>query len=418
MFRPSQQPTAANRARLWLLAAFAMSGLLAFSWLARLPSIKAGLGLSTVDLGIVLLVGSVGALATVVSAGPLMTRWGTERLFIVATLLMAVGSTVMGVATGAASMWLLVLGIIVQGMGGALINVTANVESARVERALGRTVIPQFHAVFSAGAVTGSGLGALCSALGIGVAPQFAVVAALGVLLRLAALAGGMVLPQRADEQVATTSPRRSSLAAWREPRTLMIGTLTFATVVAEGAANNWLSVALVDGFAQSESVGGLVLAVMIGSMMLVRVFGATMIDRLGRVLTMRISLSVTAGGLLLFGLAPSLPLAVVGASAWGLGTALIFPIAVGAASDHPLLAPGRVAVLSAITTVGALVAPPLLGIAAGSLGVRHALLIVAVVTLVGLVTASSVEPLAGRRKPDEAVGRDAVPSVPAPGAA
>ena len=395
-----------------------MSGLLAFSWLARIPSIKEGLGLSTVDLGIVLLVGSIGALVTVVSAGPLMTRWGTERLFVAATLLMAVGSTVMGVATAATSLWLLVLGIIVQGMGGALVNVSANVESARVERALGRTVIPQFHAIFSAGAVAGSGLGALCSALGIGVAPQFAVVAALGVVLRLAALAGGMVLPQRADEQVAATSPRRSSLAAWREPRTLMIGTLVFATVVAEGAANNWLSVALVDGFAQTESVGGVVLAVMIGSMMLVRVFGATMIDRFGRVLTMRISLSVTAGGLLLFGLAPGLPLAIVGASAWGLGTALVFPIAVGAASDHPLLAPGRVAVLSAITTVGALVAPPLLGIAAGSLGVRHALLLVAVVALLGLVTASSVEPLAGRRERDDAVGRDAVPSVPAPGAA
>lgn len=385
-----------------MLVAFASSGLLLFSWLARIPSIKDGLALSTVDLGIVLLVGSVGALAMVIAAGPLMARWGTIPLFGAGTALMALGGTLMGVGTAAASLGLLVLGIIVQGMGGALINVTSNVESARVERALGRTVIPQFHAAFSAGAVAGSGLGAVCSAVGIGVALQFAVVAALGAVLRLAALAGGLVLPQRADERVAKTDPRPSSLAAWREPRTLLIGTLTLATVVAEGAANNWLSVALVDGFGQTESVGGIVLAVMIGSMMLVRIVGNTAVDRLGRVLTMRLSLSVTAGGLLLFGLAPGLPLAVVGASAWGVGTALIFPIAVGAASDHPLLAPGRVAVLSAITTVGALVAPPLLGIAAGSLGVRHALLMVAVVALLGLLAAGSVAPRSGRLEPDE----------------
>ena len=53
MLRPAHLPTAAHR---WMLVAFASSGLLLFSWLARIPSIKDGLALSTVDLGIVLLV--------------------------------------------------------------------------------------------------------------------------------------------------------------------------------------------------------------------------------------------------------------------------------------------------------------------------------------------------------------------------
>ena len=90
MLRPAHLPTAAHS---WMLVAFATSGMLLFSWLARIPSIKDGLALSTVDLGVVLLVGSVGALATVIAAGPLMARWGTVPLFGAGTALMAVSYT-------------------------------------------------------------------------------------------------------------------------------------------------------------------------------------------------------------------------------------------------------------------------------------------------------------------------------------
>ena len=61
-----------------------------------------------------------------------------------------------------------------------------NVESARIERAMGRTVIPQFHAAFSIGAVAGSALGARASHLGISVAAAVLGRRAVAVVWRLA----------------------------------------------------------------------------------------------------------------------------------------------------------------------------------------------------------------------------------------
>ena len=38
--------------------------------------------------------------------------------------------------------------------------------------------------------------------------------------------------------------------AGWREPRTLLIGMFVLAFAFAEGAGNDWISVALIDGYA------------------------------------------------------------------------------------------------------------------------------------------------------------------------
>ena len=100
----------------------------------------------------------------------------------------------MGVGPTVGSVALLGVGIFLNGVAVALGNVPLNVESARIERAMGRTVIPQFHAAFSIGAVTGSALGATASHLGISVAVQFTAVAVLAVVWRLASLRG-LVLP-------------------------------------------------------------------------------------------------------------------------------------------------------------------------------------------------------------------------------
>ena len=43
--------------------------------------------------------------------------------------------------------------------------------------------------------------------------------------------------------------PSRGALAAWREPRTLLIGVFVLAFAFAEGTGNDWISVAVIDGY-------------------------------------------------------------------------------------------------------------------------------------------------------------------------
>ena len=52
-------------------------------------------------------------------------------------------------------------GLFLYGIGTGVWDVAMNVEGADVERRLGRTIMPRFHAGFSLGTVIGAGVGAL-----------------------------------------------------------------------------------------------------------------------------------------------------------------------------------------------------------------------------------------------------------------
>jgi MFS family permease len=423
---PSAPAPGADRARWQLVGIYVLTGLMFSSWMARLPSVRAALGLSTAQVGMVLLAASVGALSAVVVSGAVHARLGSRRQLVFSAVVISAGYLVIGLGPTFGARWLLVLGVVVNGVGVALANLAMNVESGRIERAFGRTVIPQFHAGFSAGAVVGSVLGGACSALGVPVEAQLAAVAVLGLVWRLTAVRAGVVLPATvvasaggaaeptatavapADAAVAPagddagrvrTVPRPSGAAGrssgpWRERRTLLIGVIAMAASLSEGTANNWLSLATVDAFARPEAVGAMVLGVFIGSMTLVRALGTRLIDRFGRVAVLRVSGVVALTGLAGFGLAPTLPAATVAVAAWGLGSALAVPIAMAAASDDPTRAAGRVAVVSSFATVASLTAPPLLGLAAESLGARHAMLAVTVALVASVAVAGRAAPL------------------------
>ncbi|WP_242448222.1 MFS transporter [Cellulomonas sp. WB94] len=422
------------RARLLLLGLFALNGLTFSSWLARLPTVRDELGLSTGQLGSVLLASSAGSLVMVVIAGTLVTRFGGRRVLLASTVGFTLAYAFMGIGPTAGSVAMLVVGVMLNGMSFALCNVPLNVETAAVERRMGRTMLPHFHAAFSIGAVVGSGLGGLASHGGVPLTVQFGVTAVIALAWRLGSIShvvlDTVAAPRRTDlaapdlgvsdlgvsdlaaqdlavsevaapDRAATgasaagTAVRRRGLAsaldAWREPRTLLIGTVIMAAALSEGSANNWLSLAVVDGFGRAEAVGAVVLAVFIGSMTLVRLFGTRLIDRHGRVAVLRVSGLVALAGLLLFGLAPNLPIAAVGVMAWGFGAALAFPIGIAAASDDPMRAAARVSVISAFSSVASLAAPPLLGLVAQSIGIRHALLLITGAMVVSVLLARSV---------------------------
>ena len=412
MYRQFLALTTHERARVALLCTFALSGVISFSWLARIPSVRDGLGLDAIELGGILLVGSIGALATVFASSAIVARFGSARVFGVGTVVMSAGFTLMGIGPALASLWVFGVGIVINGIGGALLNVPMNVESARIEQAYRRAVIPHFHAAFSVGAVAGSALGAACASLGIPVAVQFAAVGLAVGALRLAALAAGMVMPGAAVRNSRT--PATSALSVWTERRTLLIGVVAFAAALSEGAANNWLSLAFVDGFRSTEAFGGIVLAIFIGCMTIVRIIGTRAIDRLGRVASLQLSGLFGILGVSLFGLANLPQVALIGVALWGVGAALCFPIAVAAVSDEPLRSAGRVSVMASMGSVAALTAAPLIGVVASALGgTQHALLVVLVAILASLLVSHQVGPVLTRvADPREALDAESVPAA------
>ena len=183
---------------------------------------------------------------------------------------------------------------------------------------------------------------------------------------------------------------RRNPLLAWREPRTLVVGLMVLAFAFAEGSANDWLAVAVVEGYEVPHATGVLVSAVFFTAMTVGRMVGTVLLDRHGRVVVLRATAVLAVAGLLLVVLGGSVLLAALGAVLWGIGASLGFPVGMSAAADDPEHSAARVSVVSSIGYTAFLAGPPLIGFLADRIGVLSALWVVVAVLATGLVTAGA----------------------------
>ncbi|MEW2385177.1 MFS transporter [Micromonospora sp. NPDC047707] len=382
---PTVTPRQVRAARTGVAVVFALNGLAVASWFARVPAVREGLDLTAGRLGLLLLAMSAGAILAMPTSGLVAQRLGTARTVVLATLLVALGLAVAGVSAGTVgSLGGVAIGLFALGYGSGTCDVAMNIEGAAVERRLGRTIMPRFHAAWSLGSVAGAGLGAGAARLGVPVSVHLALTAV--VVLAGTVLGARAFLPAAETAPAAdTTSPatrRRALLAAWREPRTLLIGLFVLVMAFAEGSANDWVAVAFVDGYDLSEAAGAAVFGVFVVGMTLGRTLGTLALDRWGRVrvLTATILLAVLGAGIAVLG--GSGPVAVVGVALWGLGASLGFPVGMSAAADEEDRAPARVSVVAVIGYTAFLAGPPLLGLLGDRVGTLRALLVVPILLL------------------------------------
>jgi fucose permease len=181
---------------------------------------------------------------------------------------------------------------------------------------------------------------------------------------------------------------------AWREPGTLLIGLLVLGFAFMEGSANDWLAVAMVDGYGTSEALGAIGFGLFVSAMTIGRLFGGAALDRFRRVTVVRMSALTALIGLLLVLLSGVTVVALAGAALWGLGTSLGFPIGMTAAADDPQWAAARVSVVSSIGYTAFLAGPPLIGLMAQRTGILRALFIVSGALALALLTSNASRPL------------------------
>jgi fucose permease len=148
---------------------------------------------------------------------------------------------------------------------------------------------------------------------------------------------------------------------------------------VAEGSANDWLSLALIDGYDVDHWVGVAGYAVFVTAMTLGRLAGTSLLDRFGRAPVLWATAVTAALGIVLVVVGDHVLLVGVGILAWGLGASLGFPVGMSAAADDPARAAARVSVVSTIGYGAFLAGPPLLGALGDVVGTLDSLLAVAV---------------------------------------
>jgi fucose permease len=386
----SQGQQSALRARNAVAAVFALNGFAFASWVSRIPEARSLLDLTPGQLGTLLLALSVGSVVALPSAGLWVHRFGAAKVVALAAVLDAVGLGLAGVGAGGVDeVWVTALGLLLLGFGSGTWDVAMNVEGAAVEHDIGRTIMPRFHAAFSLGTVVGAAVGAAAAGLGVPI-PVHLMAAALVVGLVPLSVVPAFLPAGTEDDR---TEQPRHPMRAWLEPRTLTIGLMVLALALTEGVANDWLAVALVDGYDVPAWLGASGFALFVTAMTVGRVAGTVLLDRFGRVRVLWSTMALAAGGVLVVVLGEVLAVVAVGIVMWGIGASLGFPVGMSAAADDPEHAPARVSVVSTIGYTAFLAGPPVLGYLGDHVGVLQALLLVAVLLVPSALAVPSARP-------------------------
>jgi len=395
-----------------VVIAYGASGLAFASWVSRLPAIRDALDLTPGNVGVILLCLTLGSFASVSASGLIVLRLGSKRTIRTGSIMVGAGLLTAGFGTTVlASPIATAIGLAIIGLGTGSWNTASNVEGAAVERAVGRHIMPRLHGAFSLGTVAGAGLGALAAAVSLPVLWHLAAAGAV-VAVSVATAASWFradVTPVAGERSYSpdnfedpTTGPipvipagtpteapldnKRKIAQAWRDRRTLLLGVLVLGLALAEGAAGDWVALALADGHGQSDAAGAAGYGLFVTFMTIGRFAGTPLLDRFGRVPVMRWCAAMAVVGLGIFVFAPVPWLAYAGLAAWGLGASLGFPVGMSAAADDPALAAARVSVVSTIGYAAFLCGPPLLGLLAEHVGILHSLLAVMVMLAVSFV--------------------------------
>lgn len=372
---------------------FGINGFVFASWAARIPAVTETLHLTSGQMGTLLLCTAIGSLLALPTAGLVVGRIGTANAVRAGGLLAALAAVGIALSLSAESIPGTAIALFFFGIGIGLWDVSQNIEGADVEHRLRRTIMPQFHAAFSGGAFVGALIGAGLSTIGVGLPLHLVVIA--GVVVLVAVVAPRFFLPHLAQAVPVEGEPRAAKgPSAWRDSRTLLIGVVVLGATLTEGAGNDWIAKATVDGLGTAESTGALMFALFVLAMTAMRFFGGRVIDSYGRVAVLRASMGAAAAGLGLFVLADNIWLAGLGAMLWGVGAALAFPMGMSAAADDPKHAAARVSVVSTLGYISFLAGPPLLGYLGDLTGIHLALLAILAPILVALLLAGAARPL------------------------
>ncbi|MDN5804329.1 MAG: MFS transporter, partial [Microlunatus sp.] len=304
---------------------FWLSGFQFASWAARVPNVRDILAASTSEMGVLIFGLALGAVLGLLASSHVIVRLGATASILIFLSLLSIGLVMVGLfATIAPGFVVIFVALLVLGAGNAITDVAMNLSGAANERRIGRTLMPMFHAAFSLGTMMGAGFGALSEQLGVPIGVHLTGVGVVAILttritVRFLQPAEQVADDQRrpADDSMAdpladapSAQGWRARLAVWKDPRVLVLGLIVLGMAFAEGTANDWLSLSMVDGYGTTNPVGAAIFGVFVTAMTLGRLLGGRVLDRFGRVLALRATSALALIGLVLVILGPNLAVA------------------------------------------------------------------------------------------------------------
>ncbi|MGW7380493.1 MFS transporter [Streptomyces sp. NPDC054794] len=357
-----------HRGQLAIAALFCSLGFQYATWAARIPAIKADLGLTAAEVGVLLMAAGIGAVASFPLVPVLVQRLGSARLALLSALCLAL----LLLALAAAPDYPVALLVMVaDGVCVGCLNVAMNAQGTALETRHERNAMARLHATFSAGSLLAALLASGMNAVTSSVAAHFGVAAVVLVLLVALARPGLLEDEARAEERQGKTR------TGWSLPSRMtlwMCCAMVFGTVT-EGAMNDWSALYMREVAKASAELAPMGIAVVSGMMVVARLFADGWRSRWGDGRVVLLGSAVAAAGLVFALVSGGVVAALIGFACVGLGCAAVTPCVYVAAAKQGSQA---LALVAAMGTTGLLAGPPLIGFVANSSSLVWGLAVVA----------------------------------------
>ncbi len=376
-----------SRWRSAIFSIFLINGLVIGALLSRMPALREELSGTTATVGLVLFFMSVGSTSGLILSPILLKKLGARNSLTLLTAVMALSMLLIGLfSTALTSLVAVCAAMVILGITLGASDVQINVEGALVEKRIASSLLPFLHAGFSIGSVIGATIGTLTEGAHMSMLAHLTIIMALELVVVVFIYPR---IPARGYERVQgkpEATSKSFSLKTYKNISLLLIGIMLLGIALAEGGANDWIGIAMVDGHGESKSNGALLLTLLLLTITVVRLFGSWLINTFGSIWVIRGSMLVAVAGLSIFILGNSWFFYITGAVLWGVGVALGFPVCISLAAAGSSDSAARVTAVSIIGYLAFLGGPPSLGFIAEHIGILNTLWIMVASCLVALV--------------------------------
>ncbi|MGC3946159.1 MAG: MFS transporter [Chryseolinea sp.] len=360
---------------------FFVQGIGFASWASRIPDIKRTLSLSDAGLGSVLFALPAGSIIGLPFAGFLVTRFGSKRVVSLAAILYALTLVAIGFS---ATTWQLVIGLLVFGTCGNLVNIAINTQAIGVEEMYKKSIMASFHGAWSLAGFSGAAIGGAMVSAEITPGYHFAFVSCFAIVTVIVGQSFLLRSKVSGDDH---------PLFAFPDGPLMRLGVIGFCGMACEGAMFDWSGVYFQTVVLAPATLVTLGYIVFMCAMAAGRFTGDWLVNQIGRKKMIQLSGLLITLGLSASVAFPSLVPATIGFLLVGFGVSSIVPLIYSAAGKSQTLSPGMaLAAVSTISFFGFLLGPPVIGFIAEAANLRYSYALIAVL---GLSTAL----LAGRAR-------------------
>ncbi len=371
-----------TRTRVSVAAGFFLQGLVFAAIVTQAPRIKDRFDLGDGGLtGILVMVAIVSGVGSVL-AGVIAERRTSAVTFKLALVTIGLGALLIGLAPNIA---LLLGAFVIYGLGVGAVDAGMNMQGVRVQKAYGRSIMANFHGMWSVGGITGALYASGAARIDVPLAVSLFIIAAATWLVVLWAAPAFI----EAQEHDAGLSAEGLDLP-WRP--VLIFGLVVLLFYAADTGILTWSSVYLEDALKATATVAPLAYGAYQVGALISRFGGDFLVRRIGAPAVVALGTTIGIAGLATVVSAAAPFMAIAGFFISGLGLAILAPLAFAAlAGAVPATALDvAIARMNIANYVGAILGGGLIGAAATADHLRWAFVIPLVLIPIVLLTARS----------------------------